>query len=549
MAFDPAKLKAVADAEQGSGFDPAKLKAVADAAKKSGQGGQVTITDTPQTGMPSAGDFDFATSAKQTGSHIYDNYIQPAIIPLAASVAATRLPGLAVTSIPTAIGSTALEGAYQGTAGYLADKANQALDISPPGEDQAIAQGGIQGLAAMGQKAYRILSPFRGRPGAVRANDLAETEAQRTVQKYKPTAEPETLFAEAAKEKATVPLNETMSYVNGRIQAMLQHDPTANMQNLGSKLKQNFGPAGETMYKLWKLAQDKGSIASDTWQFQHSQLGKTIGSMKPNAVGYGEASQVYGRMLTDLERVAERETGAQNTGVVQGGTYDFTPQRPATGGAITDTQTPAIQPMGGSVGTPEAPLRSTPLAAPAPQGLGATKLLQALQTYRRQQSVDRISNIVEKAMTLSRGQGGDESFNAAGAIRALKKDRFFPKAFTPAEQKDIVDTLHILNTAPSLPPPTSLVTGSSNVADRGIKAAIGGSLAGPAGAVAGYALKDVGTLAGNIGFALTTKAGREMVKELSKSKGGLTNKRSMAVLASYVTAMKNQPTEGTDNGE
>lgn len=156
MAFDPTQLEAARE-----GFDPARLEQLKKAKAQPSapspaqeslydESGRAVVRQTPQTDMPSAGGFDFGTSAKQTGRYIYDNFIQGQIIPIAASIAATRLPAAAAGSAVKNIVSPLVEGAYQGTAGYLADKANQALDISPPGEDQAIAQGGVQGVGNSG---------------------------------------------------------------------------------------------------------------------------------------------------------------------------------------------------------------------------------------------------------------------------------------------------------------------------------------------------------------------------------------------------------------
>lgn len=554
MPFDPARLEAVRESE---GFDPAKLEQVKKKAKAAPSAApsipsvpsdHVIINETPQTGMPSAGDFDFKTSAKQTGRYLYDNFIQGQIIPVAASIAATRLPAVATGTALKNVISPVVEGAYQGAAGYLADKANQALDISPPGEDQAIAQGGIQGAAAMLQKGYRILKPWSGRSGAVLGNEIADTEARQMASKYMPQQTAKDAFDEAAKEKAVVPLNETMSYVRGAIQQVLRHDPTATQANLATKLRQNYGAAGEHMIRLMEATKEGKPIPSDTWQWFHTQIGEDLGGMKKSGIstkGSGHLDQLYGRMLTDLERVAENETKARNTGVTNGTVYDFTsPKAQAEG--IEGPTVPGIQPTGrGAVG-PIAPPSPTSAEATLTQGLGATKLLGALQTYRREMSVNRLQKHVEDAMTLSRGQGADEQFNAAKVIRDLKKDRFFSKAFSHEEQKDIQDTLRILNEAPSLPPPASLVTGSRHVVERGVGALGGASIGGWMGAAAGFGLKDAADTVRNLSFAMSTKTGRALVRELAQSKGGFTNKRNASVIASYVTAMKNQP---TDEGE
>ena len=125
MPFDPARLEAVRESE---GFDPAKLEQVKKKAKvpasppptaspPSVPSDHVIINETPQTGMPSAGDFDFKTSAKQTGRYLYDNFIQGQIIPVAASIAATRLPAVATGTALKNVISPVVEGAYQARRG------------------------------------------------------------------------------------------------------------------------------------------------------------------------------------------------------------------------------------------------------------------------------------------------------------------------------------------------------------------------------------------------------------------------------------------------
>lgn len=472
--------------------------------------GQVVIRNTPQTGMPSAGDFDFGTSAKQVGGHVYRNFIEPQILPLATSLAATRLPALAVRGIGSAIAAPALEGAYQGAAGYLGDKLNQLAGISPDGEDGALTQGGIQGLVAAGQKALRVAYPWVGRKGAVTGNQIAETEARREIAKHMPQVESQTLFDEAAKDKASIPMDQTYSFVRNKINSMLSHDPTANRQNLGAKLKQNYGAAGEAMYKIYQHSKTGPNMMSDTWHWQHTRLGHTIGAMGRSSeltskLGESEAKGLYGSMLDDLERAAEHERSAKSTGVT----------------------THAATAIGA-----------------APTSLGATKLLAALRTYRKEQSVARLQQYVEDAMRPLSGHGTDEKFNAAKVSRQLDKDRFFPKAFTPQEQKEIKGMLGMLNRVPPLPTPAGVDAGSKRVMERAAAATAGNVVGGLPAAVAGYALKDLGTLGRNFAFAASTKVGRELLKELNKSPGGVFNKRGASVLAAYATASKNQPMEG-----
>ena len=516
MAFDPTQLEAARE-----GFDPARLEQLKKAKATSApspspaqeslydESGRAVVRQTPQTGMPSAGGFDFGTSAKQTGRYIYDNFIQGQIIPIAASIAATRLPAVAAGSAAKNIISPLVEGAYQGTAGYLADKANQALDISPPGEDQAIAQGGVQGVAAMGQKAFRIMRPWHGREGAVRANEIAGTEAARMIDPLRPARPSSDLFTEATKDKASIPMTETRKFIRDTVYEMTRHDPTYNAKNLPQKLRENYGAAGTHMYKLLMATDKNTPLPSDTWAWFHSQIGKEVKDMaKPgiSSKGQGEAAQIYEKMLNDIEKVEAGE------------------------------KTKAAQ--AASMGLPK-----------LTTGQGATKLLEALSTYRREQSVSRLEQHVKDAMDISRGQGADRQFNARTVIKALEQDRFFSKAFTASERKDIQDTLTILNRTPFLPPPTSGAMGAVHSVERGAGALGGASVGGFWGAVAGFSARDLLRMTENISFAMSTKTGRALVRELAQSKGGFTNKRNASVIASYVTAIKNQPLDEGSDGE
>jgi outer membrane lipoprotein SlyB len=153
-----------------------------------------------------------------------------------------------------------------------------------------------------------------------------------------------------------------------------------------------------------------------------------------------------------------------------------------------------------------------------------------------------------------RGQGGDQQFNAAEVIRKLKDDQFYEKAFTAAERKDIEKTLHVLNTAPALPTPSSINAGSKRMNQRiagatagaASGAYIGSTVGQPAagaviGGLAGFGARDVADMASNLAFAMKTDTGRAMVKELAKTKKGFFTPRNAAVLSAYAAALRNQP--------
>ena len=91
--------------------------------------------------------------------------------------------------------------------------------------------------------------------------------------------------------------------------------------------------------------------------------------------------------------------------------------------------------------------------------------------------------------------------------------------------------------------------GTVHAVERGAGAIGGASVGGFWGAAAGFSMRDMIRMTENISFAMSTKTGRALVRELAQSKGGFTNKRNASVIASYVTAIKNQPMDEGSDGE
>lgn len=537
MAFDPSKLPQRAPST--GGFDPSKLPK----ATQNLEQGQAPESQ----GLGDASGFDFAGSARRTAGDIYHNHIRQQIIPTVASALATRLPALTISGPAGLIAAPVVEGLYQGVAGYLGEKANQATGITPPDDTTAGIQGGIQGAIAMLGKAGSMGKEFIGHKGAVNANQVAATEAKRVVASKTPVAQSKNLFDEAASEGARVPMDNTRGYVNSVISDMLRNDSGVSGRNLKSKLREHYGAAGETIFNLHREFQNGGTMPASQWQFYHSRLGDRIGAMKgktESTRGSGQADQLYANMLTDLEQQAERETRPQNLGAVTGGTA------PLSGGSAAGSSPSQGAPFqqGATAQT------VTPGQGSVTQGLGATKLLKALNTYRDEKSIQRIQAALEDATKLNRGQGGDVQFNANKVIQALKEDRFYPKAFGgekegAASRKEIEDLLLHLNNTPSLPAPQGVNAGSKRIVEKlataGAMGAGAGATLGPEaaaiGVAGGWLAKDISEFTHNLAFTLGTKTGREMIKELSKTKGGFFTPRNAAVLSSYAAAMQHDP--------
>jgi hypothetical protein len=527
--------------------------------------------------------FDFAGSAKKTGQHVWDKYIAPEVIPTLASLAATKSPALTIAGRVGMLAAPAFETALQGVANYGGEKINQALGITPPDESNAVIRGVTSGATAGAGKAYSMVKPFLGRTGAVTANDLAATDANRMVQALTPRQGSEALFDQAMRSGATVPMNNTV----GVLSTLLGRPKN------GQSLSWSYGPAAAEMKAIQQEFQSGTTISPARWQFLHTRLGQAIGKMsKDGGKGTGEAKQLYGAMMTDLEQAANAGTTAQNTGVVSGGWNPLGPNQggpgivtpipgtprvgatPPTGinppgietgpsqPRLTDFQdVSSVQPPSTTVNPGRGPLppnQPSPIAPSitstagqqGPSGnAGASTLLEALNTYRREKSVERLQSYVDKALVPLKGQGGDTQFNAAMVIKALNKDRFYEKAFTDVERRDIEKTLHVLNEAPNLPLHSSVNAGSKRVIERLTATAAAGALAGStigpmegvAAAGAGFLLRDAADFSQNLSFALQTKSGRELIKELAKTKGGFFTSRNMSVLAGYASALRDQP--------
>jgi hypothetical protein len=544
MGFDPNKLE-----QAKRSFDPEKLKQ----AKAVGS----------EAGSPEAGDFDFAGSARRTAGKIWEGGLKQQILPTLTSFAATRLPAMTVSGPAGLLIAPAVEGLYQFGAGFAGEKLNQLMGVTEPSDLEAVGQGIGQGLVASGGKTYGMLRPFVGRDGAVKANDLAAKEGRQLIAKYKPTTESAVAFDEAFKEGAEIPMNQTMGVMRD------------TMAPIGGRRTPSYayGSAAKDILVIQSELASGRPMSAKQWQFLHTRLGQTIGQMEETGQkkGLDRAKQLYAAMYDDLERAAENEVRPRNTGIVEGVVTPLgkrpvvepkqsaMPMPGETVPKLTGDTLPAV-PEKGQV--PSTELKA-PEGARIPDsaydievpGTGAGKLKKALTIYLREKSIEDIGEYMKKAMNPLRGQGGDQQFNAAQVIRNLRDDRFFEKAFTVAERKDIIDTLNTINRAPALPTPSSVNAGSKRmnqriagaVAGAGAGAYAGGPMGAAAGAVAGFTARDAADFATNMSFAMSTKVGRAMVKELAKTKGGLFTPRNASVLAAYTSALRHQPnTEMTE---
>lgn len=441
--------------------------------------------------------FDLGQSAQSVGKHIYGKYIQPEVIPTLAALAATKSPALALGSRVGVLAAPAIEAGIQGAAGYLGEKANQALGITPPSETDAAIRGLTSGGIAGAGAALRITTPFLGRAGVVKANEQAAKEAQSLVQGLIPAEGTQGAFARAFTGGAAVPTTATeqqLLKLTGQVRE-------------GQSKHWAYGPAAEDI-KAIQTELDAGPLSAERWQFLHTRLGAKIGSMEGAKVkaGLSEAKALYRTMYEDIEKAA-----------------------------------------------------TAPTYNAAGQPTGSAALLEGLKGYKREQAVERLGNEVEKAMQAYRGRGGDIQFNADSVIRAMNKDRFLDvhatgqaaksQPFSATELHDIRKTLTMLNTVPAVSTLNSGGTLSQKIGSRvGVAGLAGlggysaiGPLEGAAAAAGVLAIGAVSDASKNLAFALQTKSGRALVKELTKGKGGWLSNRSQAVLGGYVAALRSNP--------
>jgi hypothetical protein len=221
-------------------------------------------------------------------------------------------------------------------------------------------------------------------------------------------------------------------------------------------------------------------------------------------------------------RAIMRRVG-QRTGVVQG--LEATEVRGAfktLKGAIADDLDVAASTSGKSAGR------------------AAGLLKRANETYRKEQAVGELTDVIEGAVNKGRSDLL-ESFNPAKALKEIADNDFLRKSFTPKEIGEIQAALRGLKGLPSLPPPSGeAAVGSGRVLGRlatgaTLGATVGGAVAGPVGSGIGSA---AGMFAAQrthelIAHAVSTDTGRRVLMKMVRAKGGMLDDRSLAILAQF----------------
>lgn len=368
-------------------------------------------------------------------------------------------------------------GAILGGLGGVA--VNQILGITEPGVVEPIAQtvipGGAKGLGA----AKRLFPAFGTEArGAETLNRLAPKEVSRLLERYKPPTSAKELFGKLEGEQARI-MTPTAEEAAQQELKNIELSLPGFRESYGGLSKQLKGATGE-MGKLQKAGLTRqSSLALPQFQRllhdvgQHIEAAQRAGGVEKH--GYGS---LYRALMQDLEKAA------------------------------------------------------------LPGEAGQT-LSQGRQAFKKEQVLKEIESIARPFT--KKGAGLEEQYNANKVINKLKdpEDRIgkaFASAFTPAEQKVVLDRLGVLNKIPSLPPQAGQSFGSGKFWTQTAPALAAGGYAGATinpvlgAAIASgpYAVKRMRDLS----TAWQTETGKELIKALiSKESGKLTPEFWSAVQA------------------
>lgn len=239
-----------------------------------------------------------------------------------------------------------------------------------------------------------------------------------------------------------------------------------------------------------KIAENNGKLTATEWDRERQALGEIIGNLEgppggKGSLGLRESKQLYESMWDDVERA----------------------------------------------------------------GTSGKKIGEAVVASRREQAVRDLERYFDRATKSLRGQGEQVQFNANQVIGELKKDRFFTKSFSDAEQKDIYKTMTLLNKIPPLPLPSGVQFGSGRLMQTGIRTGAGAGLGaatghemGPlAGGALAFAVPPAAESIRNVAIALQTGVGRGLLKDLLLDTKGELTPRVAAVLGAFAASTKAQP--------
>lgn len=438
---------------------------------------------------------------------------EQAALPAALSTTGTLLGGLAGPG-------TALT--LEAAGGGIGEAINQAVGISEPSMTQI-------GLAASAGPAFQLLrtgAKFLGpmTKGARLLNRFAFEDAESLMQRFVPERAAQELFKVVDVASDPISMSRTMKALNG----------TEASEGLIQQLSSRASPP-PILKKLTKL-RDKIAQSTDSslvpkeLQRELEALGEQISRLeKQGGSGLGAVKKTFNAMIADLDDVVEKADRIRN-----------------------------------------------PRSA-----LGAAALQEARRATLRAKSVDELGDLINQHFIVKRGQGsvgesffgpektmlgrpraagGGREFNPAAVIRALEGDtstaRFFKKAFSETDQKEIKETLQKLNSAlPPLAPAVGQKFGSGLFGGRIGSFTAGGAGVGAAaeavslgglegmtgigaglGAGTGLILAPVVDIGRTIAKALSMKSGRQFIGNMLSAEGGTLGPASMSLLAAFLRA-------------
>jgi len=172
---------------------------------------------------------------------------------------------------------------------------------------------------------------------------------------------------------------------------------------------------------------------------------------------------------------------------------------------------------------------------------GADVLRHARDTFKKGKSVENLRSFIDKATSVLRGSGESVQFNAKTVINNLKKDKFYKKAFSGQEQKEISDLLTRLNKIPGLGPTGGRSTSLYRALTETMFGAAGMNLGFRAGGVSGAAIGASAALipaaldiSRNLALALQMESGRALLGDLIVK--GTLDARGAAILSIFVAS-------------
>lgn len=183
-------------------------------------------------------------------------------------------------------------------------------------------------------------------------------------------------------------------------------------------------------------------------------------------------------------------------------------------------------------------------------GEAGQTLAQGRQAFKKEQVLKEIEQIARPFT--KKGAGLEEQYNANKVINKLKDptDRIgksFISAFTPQEQKIILDRLGVLNTIPSLPPQAGQTFGSGKFWTQTAPALAAGGYAGATinpvlgAAIAGtpYGMRRMRDLS----TAWETETGKALIKNLIQSNEGKLTPEFWSAIQAFVGSLPAQPSQ------